>query len=81
MTTQADIKRWFKEGVKRQSTHMIVVCDSFDHTDYPVYVERDQDVHYMKKKSASKEMQKVMEIYNLKKDMYTQLDQARSFNY
>ena len=37
-TTQMDIKNWFDQGVKDGATYLIVVCDTFDHSDYPAYV-------------------------------------------
>jgi|ERR1039458_6306432 hypothetical protein len=40
MTTKEDLRRWFNEGVELKATHMIVVCDTFDHEDYPVYVKQ-----------------------------------------
>lgn len=81
-TTQQDIKAWFEAGVKKNATHMLVVCDSFDHIDYPVYVMFGDSVNKKEKEYTNeKKMSKVMEIYNLKKDMYPQLDQTRCFEY
>ncbi len=42
--SRADIKRWFRNGKKNGATHMIVVCDTFDYEDYPVYVEKGESV-------------------------------------
>lgn len=39
MTTQDDIREWFLAGTELAATHLIVVCDTFDHEDYPVYVK------------------------------------------
>ena len=38
-TTKQEIKEWLLEGLKTKSTHVITVCDTFDHEDYPVYVK------------------------------------------
>ena len=39
--TYEEIKGWLDEGRKRKDiTHMIVVCDTWDHEDYPVYVAK-----------------------------------------
>ena len=43
-TTAEDIGRWFDEGVEEGATHMIVVCDTYDYEDYPVFVKKGQDV-------------------------------------
>lgn len=81
-TTQEDIKSWFEEGLKQKATHMVVVCDTFDHSDYPVYVKKDEDVHKIEKKNDNSEnMTKVMEVYNLNKSMNEQLSQMRCFEY
>ena len=37
-TTKQVIRRWLKEAKAKGATHMIVVCDTFDHEDYPVFV-------------------------------------------
>ena len=41
----ADIKEWFDTGQKLGATHMIVVCDTYDWDDFPVYVFPEDDVH------------------------------------
>lgn len=42
-TSQAEIRGWLLAGKKKNATHMIVVCDTFDHEDFPVYVLPGQD--------------------------------------
>jgi hypothetical protein len=77
----SDIKRWFEEGVSEGATHMIVVCDTFDHEDYPVFVKPGEDVREKEKSYKGREMQRVMEVYNLGMEMSEQLSQRRAFNY
>lgn len=67
MTTAGEILNWFKEGQKKKATHMIVVCDTFDHEDYPVYVTRKQDPKVVYAEYSGKNMQRVMEVYALHK--------------
>jgi hypothetical protein len=60
-----DILCWFDEGVRKGATHLIVVCDTFNYEDYPIYVMPGEDA---RKKAAEKDgsnMQKVMEVYDL----------------
>lgn len=76
-----DISRWFDDGVTLGATHMIVVCDTFDWEDYPVFVMPDEDVHQVEEVSSNASMQKVMEVYNLSMDKRDQLAQHRAFNY
>lgn len=80
-TTQDDIVRWFTEGKRQKATHMIVVCDTFDHEDYPVYVGPKENVRTVVSAYNGPNMQRVMEVYNLSKPMRPQLNETRSFNY
>lgn len=42
-TTQDTISKWFDYGVENKKSHLIVVCDTYDYEDYPVYVDYGQD--------------------------------------
>lgn len=81
MTSRADIKEWFERGIEEKATHMIVVCDTFDYDDYPVFVSADQDAHTIVSEYNGKNMQSVMEVYNLSMDMEEQLQERRAHNY
>lgn len=82
VTTSDDIERWFEAGKTQGATHLIVVTDTFDYTDYPVYVSKKEDAKKLvEKKYSGQNMQKAMEVYNLKKDMQKQLMTHRSWNY
>jgi hypothetical protein len=37
VTSKQQISDWFDEGVKNNATHMIIVCDTYEHDDYPVW--------------------------------------------
>lgn len=63
MTTAAMLAHWFDEGVEDGATHMIVVCDTFDHDDYPVFVMPSEDVSEKDREYREKSMQRVMEVY------------------
>lgn len=75
------ISAWFDTGVAQGSTHMIVVCDSFDWEDYPVYVTPSQDVRERMTDFDGKNMQRIMEVYNLSMDKEKQLSEFRAFHY
>ncbi len=75
------IREWLNEGLAQGATHVIIVCDTFDYDDYPVYVMSGQDARKIKEEYDGKGMQKVMEVYKLSMDLETQLAQFRSFNY
>jgi hypothetical protein len=66
-TTKEDLKRWFDAGKKEDATHLVVVCDTFDHEDYPVLVKPGEDVNERVSHYNGSNMQKVMEVYSYKK--------------
>lgn len=80
-TSREEIKKWAQEGKREGATHMIVVCDTFDWSDYPVYVSKKEKVKKIEAQYDDKNMQRVMEVYNLGMDLDEQLSQTRSFNY
>ena len=80
-TTRQEIAEWFEEGVKNSKTHMIVVCDTFDYDDYPVFVSEGESARTAYEERDGRNMQRVMEVYNLRMDMETQLNERRAFNF
>lgn len=80
MTTKAEIEEWFKRGLQQKATHMLVVCDTFDYGDYPVYVKSDEDCREEYDRCHGKNMQTVMEVYDLRKDMHTQIALPKVLN-
>ena len=77
-TTVEDIKGWIRRGQNKQAKFMIVVCDTFDYGDYPVFVDEDEDVFKIIKYYNGKNMQKIMEVYNLFGDINSQLKERRA---
>ena len=73
-TTADDIRRWLYAGKDKGNTHMIVVCDTFDYEDYPVYVKVGEDIlECVSKRQSYEQMSRVMEIYNYAMDLEDQL--------
>lgn len=80
--TREDIREWFQRGVEIPGrTHMIVVCDTWDYEDFPVYVLESEDIHKVQRREEDKSMQQVMEVYKLSMDMEEQIKERRAFNY
>ena len=75
------IRKWWEEGVEQDATHMIIVCDTFSHDDYPVFVGVGEDVHKVKAKYDGTNMQKIMEVYSYNHDLEKQLKEGRAFHY
>lgn len=75
MITQSQIRQWLKQA-KSNHTHMIVVCDTFDWIDYPVYVSEGTSPRSLADKLGS--MQTPMECYDLSMDHENQLSERRA---
>lgn len=95
--TKQDIREWLAREVTpvgqkvKDCTHMLVVCDTFDNEDYPVYIEKSQDIRKVGKVEVNvrkvvaefngKNMQRVMEVYSFNYDIEDQLSEHRAFHY
>lgn len=78
MTSRDEIKEWFEHGVENNNTHMIVVCDTWNYEDFPVFCKNninDKINNYESNKDY-----RVMEVYNLSLNMEEQLNEARCYN-
>lgn len=83
MTTAVEIKQWLQDRVWREpegATHMLVMCDGFDHEDYPVYVLPGEDVHTVIKSKLGN-MQRLMECYSFALPIDAQLHPGLVHNY
>ncbi len=78
-TTRDDIREWFVRGKTAGNSRLIVVCDTFDHEDYPVYVKSDSDFRTTYNHYNGPNMQRVMEVYDLNGNMEEQLKEHRTF--
>jgi hypothetical protein len=78
--SKKEIGEWFQQGVSDGASHMLVVCDTFDFDDYPVFVPPGVDPEGVVKDYNGKEMQRVMEVYDLNLDRHVQLGQVRVWN-
>jgi len=76
-----DLIKWFQKGVRNNQSHMIVVCDTYDYDDYPVYINSLEEFEEEYKRVFSHSSKTIMEIYDLKIDINLQMNEARSFHY
>lgn len=73
-TTKEEIARWFDAGKRQKARWMVVTCDTFDHTDYPIYVKPGEDVKaVVKEHDNESKMSRVMEVYSYELDRDVQL--------
>lgn len=78
--TTTIISEWFDKGVEDEFKWMFVVCDTFNYEDYPVYL-RERSEFKEKFEECNKNMQKVIECYNLSKDKESQVSQYRCWEW
>lgn len=79
--TREDIERWFDQGAEKGAKWMLVVCDTYDHEDYPAY-HHDKDKckeAIARLRSGQESMQKLMECYDLTKGKAGQLSMRKCF--
>lgn len=77
---RSEIEEWLHSGDAAGATHMIVVCDTFNYEDYPVYVQPDKDVFKEIARFDEVNMQRVVEVYNLSQDIGAQLNEVRAWH-
>lgn len=88
MTTKKEIRGYFILGVLYNAHHMLMVCDEFDWSYFPVFVggkvsvfgSEGESVDALVRHYNSKEMHHVMEVYDLTKDRESQLAEQRAWN-
>ena len=78
-TTRQDIQDWIDRGLSEGASHLVVVCDTFDYEDYPVFCTTVEEAK--KRYNEPGSMQKVMEVYKLSGDIEEQLDRKRCFEF
>lgn len=80
-TTAEDLRRWLQRLMTDSSvTHMIVVCDRFDHRDFPVYVCEGENVHERVSHYADGPMSTIMEVYSAQLPLESQLAERRAYH-
>jgi hypothetical protein len=80
-TSKDEIRQWLSRAVKENATHVVVVCDTYDHEDYPVLVQPGEDVRAIHDEYDNKNMQRVMEVYALHLPLEDQLNEGRAFHF
>jgi hypothetical protein len=77
-----DIEKWLLDGNNGLFSHLLVVCDTFNYENYPVYVLHEENVEdYISKYDNPKTMCRIEEIYNYSMDLEQQLTQGFTYNY
>lgn len=61
-----ELLTWFDKGIRLAAAYMIVVCDTFENDDYPVYVMDAKEFWQTYASYDGARMQRIMEVYDLK---------------
>ena len=80
-TTKEDIRRMLQRGTLKGATHVIIVCDTFDHGDFPVLVMPGEDARKIADERDAQPMERVMEVYNMSLDLEEQINERRARNF
>lgn len=76
MVHKNEIRNWLETfEYDEYVTFVLIVCDTFDYSDYPVLVTADDDVMEMIAEIDGNNMQKVVEVYDMSLDIEEQLDE------
>ena len=87
-TSVKEIESWLRDREHcyiDNPTHMAVVCDTFDWSDYPVYVaaKDEADARKQIKDKSTGNMRRLMEVYSLtgKHSIALQMAERRAYHY
>jgi hypothetical protein len=82
--TMMDIEGWLAEGQEKGATHVVVVHDTYDHDNFPLYImpgENARDVFnkkYVEGRSPTSASYGADECYDLRMDIDAQLQEHRA---
>jgi hypothetical protein len=79
VTTKEEITSLLERGKSVGATHVIVVWDKGEMTNYPVFVLPHENARE-KAGRYNDESNEVMEVYSLSRDWEVQLNEQRAFN-
>jgi hypothetical protein len=78
--TMTDIMEWLERGKEAGATHVVIVCDTLDWNNYPVFVTPTDKVEEIIDRYNFKNMQKIMEVYNLSASIEEQLSERKAWH-
>lgn len=80
VASPAQIRLWLLHAKKNGATHVFIVRDGFDYSDYPVEVHPSESAQEKYDMYSNKDMQRVMEVYALHLDIEGQLNEDRAMH-
>ena len=62
MTTKAEVQAWVDEAKTLNMPYVVVVCDCFDYSDFPVFCKNYERAQAVVVEYMNKELHRVMEL-------------------
>lgn len=86
---KSELIAWCNMGKDADCTHMIVVCDTYDYDDYPVWIgektpwgsNNGREFWEVYDEYEAKSMQRIVEVYDLSIDIDLQMCEVRAWHY
>ena len=75
-----EIRIWLQNGIRKGATHCLIIHDSWNFNDYPVYVMPNQDVRAIASQYLYSN-ESILEVYNLSLDIEQQINDVRTVNF
>ena len=82
--TRDDIDRWIEEGQDKGATHVVVVHDTYDHDNFPLFImpgENAREVFnkkYVNDRQPTEAAYRADECYDLRMDIDAQIKEHRA---
>ena len=77
MLTTNEIDEFYAQGLEMGKVFMLVALDTFSYDYYPVFTDSKEDAKAEYERLHGKNMQKVLEVYDLNGDRFWQLNEKR----
>ena len=78
-TTKQDIVNWLERGKEEGARWVVIICDTYDYDDYPVYIrELDELRLRVGRAERGENMMRLMEVYDLEQDIEEQKSEHRA---
>ena len=81
MITKNIVRGWLNQAMKRNATHLVILCDAHDRDCCtPVYVTKDKSVEQTINERSSSGLEEVLEVYDMSMDFREQLKESKVFS-
>ncbi len=74
-----ETRAWFNDGRQMKAAFMVVIYDSLNARDYPIFIADPKKVKDAIKDASRAPMQRLLEVYDLNEDRDIQLAENRTW--